>query len=115
MNPLLGRLAALRRRVLLLEGWRGVCAFFAALVGVIVLAIGLVAGHFLYRYPEFASIALWRLGDPFGAHTWTTVQVADPPPVVAEGAPLAIKATFSGIMPRNARVEVLASGQDPQR
>jgi hypothetical protein len=38
MNPLLSRLASLRRWTRLLEGWRGVCALFVLVVGVATLA-----------------------------------------------------------------------------
>src|SRR5262249_42029374 len=38
MNPLLSRLASLRRRVRLLEGWRGVCAFLVLAIGTVVVA-----------------------------------------------------------------------------
>src|SRR3954454_9174619 len=38
MNPLLKRLASLRRRVRLLDGWQGVCALLTLLLGVGVAA-----------------------------------------------------------------------------
>src|SRR5437763_11716603 len=41
MNPLLSRLAALRRRVLIVEGWRGVTALLSLLIGAVLFA-GLV-------------------------------------------------------------------------
>src|SRR6516165_8020968 len=70
MNPLLSRLAALRRRVLILEGWRGVTALLSLLVGAVLFAglvdwtvqlpslvrglllVGIVAGsgYVAYRY-----------------------------------------------------------------
>ncbi len=87
----------------------------AAILGVSLLVVAAVAAHFAYRHPHFAGIALRRLADPFGGHTWTTVEVPDAPTRVAAGQPLAIKATLSGIIPRQARVEIVGEGQDAQR
>src|SRR5256885_16677587 len=38
MNPLLSRLAALRRRVRFLEGWQGICALLTLVVGAALVA-----------------------------------------------------------------------------
>jgi hypothetical protein len=87
----------------------------AMILGVSILVIAAVAAHFAYRYPQFTGIALLRLSDPFGGHTWTTVDVPDAPTRVAQGQPLAIRAVLSGIIPRNARVEVFPVGGEQQR
>ncbi|HEY6409709.1 MAG TPA: hypothetical protein VIY29_19805, partial [Ktedonobacteraceae bacterium] len=71
----------------------------AVILGVSLVIVAAVAAHFAYRYAEFSGIALARLADPFGGHTWTTVDVPNVPDRVAVGQPFAVKAVFSGVMP----------------
>ena len=90
----------------------------ALLFGASFFVIAAVAAHFIYHYPDRSGIALVRLGDPFGGHTWTTVDVPEAPTVVARGQPLSINATLVGLIPGTAKVEVLedtSKGDEPVR
>src|SRR5687767_4037622 len=55
MNPLLKRLASLRRKVRVLDGWQGVCAVVALLLGVTV-SIGVL--DFFVHLPTFIRAAV---------------------------------------------------------
>ncbi len=81
------------------------------------VATGFAAGYFLLLHTEFAGIAVARLADPFGNHTWTQIKVDDLPnqsmrksdkePIrIAQGQPFVIKGLVTGIVPENARLEV---------
>jgi hypothetical protein len=78
----------------------------ALLLGIALIAVIAVAAHFAYRHGAFARIALYRLADPFGNHTWTTVDVPDAPKRIAVGQPFTIKATLTGRIPEHAKVEI---------
>lgn len=64
------------------------------------------AGHFLYHHTQFAATALWRLGDPFGNHTWTRITVGDGAHRIAQGQPFVVKGQIAGIVPGSARLEI---------
>ncbi len=84
----------------------------ALILGVSVLAVAAVAAHFGYRHGSFSRIALCRLADPFGGHTWTTVDVSDPRKRIAVGEPYTIKATLAGKIPEHAKVEIRTAGTE---
>ncbi len=84
----------------------------ALILGVSLIAVLAVAGHFAYRHAPFTRIALLRLTDPFGGHTWTTVDVPNAPTKLAQGQAYAIKATLTGIIPEDANVEIKMPGVD---
>src|SRR5207247_1705917 len=65
-----------------------------------------LAGYFLYRQPTFSEIAFWRLADPFGAHTWTRIELPDCPDKIAQGRPFPIRATIDGVVPKEGRLEI---------
>ena len=56
MNPLLKRLAALRLKVRLLDGWQGICALVALILGVAV-SVGVV-DYFVHLPTLFRAMAL---------------------------------------------------------
>jgi hypothetical protein len=78
----------------------------ALILSVCLLAVLAIAGHFAYRHTQFAMIALARLADPFGGHTWTTVDVPNAPTKLAQGQGYAVKATLVGMIPEHAKVEL---------
>jgi hypothetical protein len=88
----------------------------AIVLGVSLLALVAVAAHFAYRHAEFSGIALARLADPFGGHTWTSVDVPKAPTKVAVAQPLAVKAVFTGVIPQRVRLEIMDQrpGQEQQ-
>jgi hypothetical protein len=86
----------------------------AIVLGVSLLAVAAVAAHFAYRHAEFSGIALLRLADPFGGHTWTTVDV-NAPKRIAVGQAFAVKATLAGVIPALARVEIMNVGEDESK
>jgi hypothetical protein len=87
----------------------------ASILGVCLLAAVAVAGHFAYHYSQFSNIALWRLADPFGGHTWTTVEVPNAPRLIAVGQAFAVKAHLDGRIPEHAKVEIrLAKATSPE-
>jgi hypothetical protein len=65
-----------------------------------------VAGYFFFQHQQFAEIALWRLADPFGRHTWTTINLDETPHLVAQGQPFVLRGTIAGIVPPAARIEM---------
>lgn len=82
----------------------------ALVLGVALIAVLAVAGHFAYRHTEFARIAMLRLADPFGGHTWTTVDVPGAPKRIAVGQLFAVNATLVGRIPDHAKVEIKMPG-----
>ncbi len=64
------------------------------------------AGYFLFQHQQFAEIALWRLADPFGRHTWTTINLDETPHLVAQGQPFILRGTIAGVVPPTARIEI---------
>ncbi len=64
------------------------------------------AGYFLLQHQQFAEIALWRLADPFGRHTWTTINLDETPHLVAQGQPFVLRGTIAGVVPATARIEI---------
>src|SRR5262249_38293908 len=55
--------------------------------------------------PQAAWTALARLSDPFGAHTWTRVEV-DYRALVPAGQPFQIKGSLSGVLPPDATIDI---------
>ena len=82
---------------------RGVVLF-----GVAALLVGAVAGYLAYRAPDTARTAALRLADPFGVHPWTSVEMPDTPTRVAIGSPFVIRGHVGGIVPAQAKVEVIS-------
>ena len=94
------------------------------LFGIAALVTVLSAGVVANRNPAYAGIAFWRLVEPFGPYTWTTVAVSrqaplemlaeehwealelDKPDRIAIGRPYRIKVEISGQIPKQAKVEV---------
>jgi hypothetical protein len=75
-------------------------------LGASVLILLAVAAHFAYHYPQFSGIALRRLAEPYGGHTWTHIDVPDSPARVAVGQPYVIRGTLGGVIPAQAKIEV---------
>jgi hypothetical protein len=84
----------------------------ALILGVAFLAVVAIAAHFAYRHAQFSKIALLRLADPFGGHTWTTVDVPGAPSKIAKGQLFAVNATVVGRIPEHAKVEIKMPGVD---
>ncbi len=66
----------------------------------------LAAGYFLYYDNQFATTAAWRLAEPFGRHTWTSINLDNTPHRVAQGQPYMLRGQLAGIIPAAARLEV---------
>jgi hypothetical protein len=94
------------------------------LFGAAALAILLTAGFVANANRAYAGIAFWRLVEPFGPHTWTTVAVSRQAPLemleeehwealdsakkdrIAIGRPYRIKVDIAGQIPKHAKVEI---------
>jgi hypothetical protein len=81
---------------------------FLGMSALAVVAALAVAGHFLYREPDLSSTALLRLGDPFGHHPWTRIDVPEAVKRIAVGKPFRLEATVQGVVPPNVKIEVQA-------
>jgi hypothetical protein len=86
----------------------------AGLLSLAALVLAGIAGYLAWRQPEYTGIAVRRLVDPFGGHTWTTVDVPDAPTRLAVKQPFTVRATFGGIIPERAKVEVWDAQESPK-
>lgn len=88
---------------------RGVfMASFAALL------VGGLGAFLLWSAPALSSTATVRFLDPYGAHSWTRLNMEASPRRVALGAPFVLRGQLAGIIPEQAGIEV-QSLTDPER
>jgi hypothetical protein len=94
------------------------------LFGTAALCIVVAAGFVANANRAYAGIAFWRLVEPFGPYTWTTVTVSREAPLeiidekqwealdpqqkdrIAVGRPYRIKVDIAGQLPKHAKVEI---------